>query len=109
MTTSPAASEAARYAELAEKQLEGVFPSNGEARAITYALLHIGAVIADAAERHTADADTGFAMLDDWLDAISNAVDPSFILPSPRPLWARLAGLFRRAPGWHETADGGDQ
>jgi hypothetical protein len=109
MTTSPAANEAARYAELAEKQLEDVFPSNGEVRAITYALLHISAVIADAADRHAADADTAFAMLDDRLDAISNAIDSSFILPPPPPLWARLAGLFRRAPGWHETANGGDQ
>lgn len=107
------ATEAARYAGDAERCLD-TSSLSVDARAITAGLLHVGAVIAEAAERRAEDTDAVSAMLAERLGAIEDSlddaiglIDPPIVLPPRRPVWARVAAVFRRAPaGWHE-ADGG--
>jgi hypothetical protein len=117
--TSPApaparASEAARYADAAEREVDDRRVSD-DARVITNALLHVGAAVAEAAERHAEDADTMTAMLTERLtaletalDTVTGVIDPPSVLPLPPLPWrVRLAGLFRHSPGWH--AEDGDR
>ena len=100
---------AARYAGQAEKYLECGAGTSIDARAITTALLYVGAAIEAAAERGRDDLDALGALLDDRLGDLSEVIDPSSMLPvrpERPPLWARLVGVFRRSPGWHDEPVG---
>jgi hypothetical protein len=64
------------------------------ARAITCALLYVGAPIEAAAERQADDADTLAALLDDRLTSIEATIDTA--TAAPAPLWRRVTALLRR-------------
>lgn len=106
MTTQPPITvpAAQSYSDQAEQALDGSCVSR-DTRAITYALLYVGAAIEAASRRHTDDVDAIGALLDDRLTSIEAVVDPAIIVPRV-PLRARLAALVRPARGWHD-ADGG--
>jgi hypothetical protein len=94
-------SPAAEHAEAAEKCCDQYSGTSVDARAITHALLYLGAVIEGAAERLSGDVDATATMLDDRLTSIEAVIDPAFVLP-PR-LWRRILSRLRlrrcRVPG----------
>jgi hypothetical protein len=95
--TQPAAGlNPATYAEQAERYLEWDARTDPGARAITAALLYVGAAIEAAAERQADDIDTVAALLDDRLTSIEAVIDPAF-LAAP-PLWRRVLGCLRAGP-----------
>jgi hypothetical protein len=110
MTTEPpvAVTVAQSHADAAERHLEPHHVTD-DTRAITHALLYVGAAIEAATQHRTDDADTLGAMLEDRLTSIADSINPAFIVPPRVPWRARLAALLRPTPaGWHEI-DGGDQ
>jgi hypothetical protein len=79
-------SPAAEHAEAAESYCEHHSGTSLDARAITHALLYLGAVIEGAAERLSDDVDTAAAMVDDRLTSIEAVIDPAVVVT---PLWWR--------------------
>jgi hypothetical protein len=65
-----------------------------DARAITHALLYVGAVIEGATERLAEDIDAVVAMLDDRLTSIEATID---VPGAPVPLWRRMLARLRRS------------
>jgi hypothetical protein len=99
MTTRPAHPPIAvptpsTYAEQAERYLEWGPGTEEGARAITTALLYVGAAIEAAARRQADDTDIFAAMLDDRLTSIEAAIDAA--AAGPAPLWRRMAARLRR-------------
>lgn len=88
--------EAMAYAEMAGQLIDPGSPTSPDTRAITAALLYIGAAIEAAAERAAVDGDDLAAMLDGQLDRITAAIDPAFVLPLP--LWRRVLDRLRTGP-----------
>ena len=87
------------YAEQAERYLEWGAGADAGARAITAALLYVGAAIEAAGRRQADDIDILAAMLDDRLTSIEAAIDGA--TTAPAPLWARMTARLRkrREPG----------
>jgi hypothetical protein len=103
---TPRPSAAQSYADAAERHLESHYVTD-DTRAITYALLSVGATIEAATDRLTVDLDALAAALDGRLQDITAGVDPSFAVPPRVPWRYRLVALLRPpGPGWH---DGGGQ
>jgi hypothetical protein len=81
------------YAEQAERYLEWGAGTDAGARAITAALLYVGATIEAAAHRQADDTDILAAMLDDRLTSIEATIDGA--TTAPTPLWARMTARLR--------------
>jgi hypothetical protein len=88
----PVSSRAAGHAAAAESLL-GDLAASPHARAITSALLYVGAAIEDTAERMADDVDTVAAMLDDRLTSIEGAIDA--VTAAPVPLYRRVRFRLR--------------
>jgi hypothetical protein len=85
----------ATFADQAERYLEWGAGTDAGARAITAALLYVGAAIEAAASRQADDTDTLAAMLDDRLTSIEATIDTVTMPPAP-PRWRVTARLRRR-------------
>jgi hypothetical protein len=82
------------YAEQAERYLEWGADTDAVARAITAALLYVGAAIEAADRRQADDTDTVAAMLDDRLTSIEATIDGA--TTAPAPLWRRTTARLRK-------------
>lgn len=97
MTTHPPITvpAAIAYADQAERLIDDGAPKHAslDARAITAALLYVGAAIEAASARHADDADALAAMLDERLSSVIEVIDPAFV--ARPPLWRRALGRLR--------------